>query len=333
MSEGFTIRRKLIFSLLPLLAIVVAAEIAFRVVGVRRPARPAIVARHIDIDVEFPFMRADRELFWSLVPGFRGEFWDRPVTINQLAMRGPELQSPKSPERKRVVFFGDSITFGYGVGDDETYAHLFGERVESLGVEAVNAGVTGFTSFQVSRWLQRLAPDLAADIAVFCIGWNDSTLRTTNDRGYARRMWVATAGRWLTDYSYIYRAAMGAYLRSLDGERKQERTVNRVSLADYEANLEAIIAFCRQREITPVFIDLPRRKRAGVVHEPPPYRGAMSAVASAADVPVVSAFDLGFQTTLESNAHYFIDSLHFSPEGHAYLAARLEEALVRLGLL
>src|SRR5262249_38248563 len=86
----------------------------------------------------------------------------------------------------RIVCFGDSITFGYGAGDDETYAFRLGRLLEARNVEVVNAGVTGFTSHQVRRLAHRLLPRLQADVATICIGWNDGNRRAAGPARHAR---------------------------------------------------------------------------------------------------------------------------------------------------
>src|SRR5207249_2137529 len=133
-------------------------------IGVHRPARPRLILRSIDTDIDLPFMRADPDLFWSPRPGFRGEFRGHPVTINRLGLRGAELREPR-PAR-RILCLGDSITFGYGVGDDETYAAALGRHLAAGGAEVVNGGVTGYTSHQVRKRLALVGPVLRPDDVV-----------------------------------------------------------------------------------------------------------------------------------------------------------------------
>ena len=54
----------------------------------------------------------------------------------------PEVDS------KTIIFYGDSITAGYGVGTDFAFPYLIESRLESEGfdVEIVNAGLSGETS-------------------------------------------------------------------------------------------------------------------------------------------------------------------------------------------
>jgi len=44
-------------------------------------------------------------------------------------------------------------------------------------------------------------------------------------------------------------------------------------------------------------------------------------------VPVIDPGHLGLKNPLDTNAHYFIGTLHLSPAGNAYLAERLVREL------
>jgi lysophospholipase L1-like esterase len=314
-----------------------ATELLVRLAGMAPPSRPALLVRSVDIDIEFPFMRADSELFWAPRPGFRGKFQGRPVAINALGLRGPEVLVPKPSGRRRIACFGDSITFGYGVGDDETYAFLLGQRLAPDGVDVVNAGVTGYTSHQVVRLLRRVGPALQLDVATFCVGWNDASRRPVDDRTYARRIAAAMALEGLARHLHIYRAMQGIYTRWVARRAEREwddppRAV-RVPLDQYRENLRALVADCRARNVRPVFLELPRRRRAA---EPPtdsPPDRALREVARQLGVPYIGLDELGVESARSANDRYFMDTLHLSPEGHRHLAERLSRELRARGIL
>ena len=56
MPQTLTTGKKIAFSLIPVVVLLLAAELGLRLVGVKRPARPVLVARNIDVDVTFPFI-------------------------------------------------------------------------------------------------------------------------------------------------------------------------------------------------------------------------------------------------------------------------------------
>jgi lysophospholipase L1-like esterase len=328
----FSIGRSIFFSALLFVLFFGGLEAVARIVGVQEPPRPRILLRARDTDITFPFMRADPELFWSPRPGYHGLFLEHPVSINSLGLRGPEPVLPKPAGRRRVACFGDSITFGYGVGDDETYAAALGRRLEGQSVDVINAGVTGYTSYQVLGLLRRVAPQLRPDVATICIGWNDGTRRPLDDAAYARRLSVASRAEGWLDRSYLFRGLKSLYLRSAAAGAEEART-ERVPLDQYRANLAALVDECRQQAIRPVFIALPHRKRAGEAAIVSPYPGMFRESATTLGVPFVSATDLTLESSLPDTDSLFVDALHMSPSGNERMAEELARALQGLGLV
>jgi lysophospholipase L1-like esterase len=332
-SSGMKAGLKLLFATVMLLVVFGAVEILLRVVGVDQPTSPRLVVRAIDVDISFPFMRPDRDLFWSPIPGFRGQFLDETVTINSMGLRGADVAVPKPATKKRILCFGDSITFGYGVSDDETYAFHLGQALTPQGVEVINCGVTGYSSYQTLHLLRRVATRLEGDLALFLIGWNDSAERPVDDLAYARRVQISMAMETLSNHWYLYRLVKSFYLRSFEHEWEETHTLQpRATTSQYLENMETIVTTCRSSNIVPVFINLPRRKREGEAPFQSEYDDVLEVVAAGLDVPLIDAGDLGLETTLPSNDRYFIDTLHFSPEGHAYLAGTLARELADLGV-
>jgi acyl-CoA thioesterase-1 len=77
-------------------------------------------------------------------------------------------------EMKTLVFFGDSLTAGYGVDPDEAYPALIQHKIEGAGLpwRVVNAGLSGETTAGGLRrldWILRRK----ADLFVIELGGND----------------------------------------------------------------------------------------------------------------------------------------------------------------
>jgi acyl-CoA thioesterase-1 len=76
--------------------------------------------------------------------------------------------------QKHIVFFGDSLTAGYGVGPDQAFPQLIKHRIDSLHLpyQVVNAGVSGETS---SGGKNRIAWVLRQPVDIFILelGAND----------------------------------------------------------------------------------------------------------------------------------------------------------------
>jgi lysophospholipase L1-like esterase len=330
----FSLGRSLLYSTLLVVAFFGAVEGILRLAGVGPPAeRPRILLREMDSDIILPFVRADREVFWSPRPGFRGEFRGRPVSINSLGLRGPEVVQPKPAGRRRIACFGDSITFGFGVGDEETYSRALGRLLAPRDVEVLNAGVTGFTSHQVLGWLRRIAPETGLDVVTVLVGWNDQNRRPLTDRDYERRLRAARAVEGPLDRLRLYAAMRALYARLGSGRETRAGSVERVPPDHYRENLRAIVSLCRERGITPVFVALPHRKRAGELVARAPYESILGEVARESGVPLLDVGELGLATRLDDNSEDFVDALHLSAAGNALMARRLADQLVGLGIL
>ena len=167
---------------------------------------------------------------------------------------------------RRLACFGDSITFGYGVGDEETYAVPGRPRARARsGDRGGQRGRHRLHEPSGARpaW-RRLADQAPFDVATVCIGWNDGTWRPVDDREYGRRLAAVGAVEGLADRLYLYRALKGVYVRALVRDvQEQRRTTRRVPLPQYHENLAAIVSACRSRQAPSRFVGLPHRHRAG----------------------------------------------------------------------
>ena len=79
-----------------------------------------------------------------------------------------------SKEKAVVLAFGDSLTAGYGVKDEESYPSKLQEKISSAGFphKVVNAGVSGDTTaggVRRIRWLMKHEPE----IVILALGAND----------------------------------------------------------------------------------------------------------------------------------------------------------------
>ena len=81
--------------------------------------------------------------------GYTHEF-DHLVSTNSWGTRGKEFSQTKDPKTMRILFLGDSMTFGWGVNDDQNYPYLvetnLNDEAKQLKTdkkfESINAGFT-----------------------------------------------------------------------------------------------------------------------------------------------------------------------------------------------
>lgn len=110
-------------------------------------------------------------------PNQRAFNMDAPVTVNSLGFRGPEFAPGRQPGSLRILGLGNSITFGAGVADGETYlAHLesrLASRWPEGRVEVLNAAMDGFTIRQYIPFLEEVLPKVKPDVVLLGAHWRD----------------------------------------------------------------------------------------------------------------------------------------------------------------
>lgn len=102
---------------------------------------------------------------------------DRQGAIATDPSSGKEVTVKDEPKQKKkvILFFGNSLTAGYGLEYDESFPSLIGERLDSLGkeYEVVNAGVTGETTATGSNRVKWVLERQPTHIFVLELGGND----------------------------------------------------------------------------------------------------------------------------------------------------------------
>ncbi len=122
--------------------------------------------------------RLDRDLIYSLIPGeervWRTEEFAEQASINRQGLRGAELRERGQIEA-RVIVTGDSVVFGHGVGDAESFPKQLEAIFASEGrdVEVLNAGVKGYGTDQSLRQFELRLEAFGPDILVFAVNTND----------------------------------------------------------------------------------------------------------------------------------------------------------------
>jgi acyl-CoA thioesterase-1 len=89
-------------------------------------------------------------------------------------VQGPATQEVKA-DKKYIIFFGNSLTAGFGVEPDEAFPALIQQRLDSLGLPytVVNAGVSGETTATGNSRVAWVLAQQPVDVFVLELGGND----------------------------------------------------------------------------------------------------------------------------------------------------------------
>ena len=156
----------LIVIALIVVGVIVALEIVFRVIFPKPPSWPRPQVRS-KLDRTFGYVHRPKQECYSV---------DAKATINSAGFRGREPLSDRASGDLRVLSLGNSLTFGKGVADDETYpAQLEHQLREQYGprVEVINAGIGAFTIRQYVAFVEHKLAELEPDLLVIGMQWLD----------------------------------------------------------------------------------------------------------------------------------------------------------------
>jgi hypothetical protein len=121
----------------------------------------------------------DDRIVYELRPRTHGLFLGYEVRINTLGMRDRPRSAAKRSSVFRILALGDSHLFGWGVGQEESFAPVLESllAVRALGrFEVLNAGVPGYNTVMEARVFERRAEELAPDLVVIHYVDNDMDL-------------------------------------------------------------------------------------------------------------------------------------------------------------
>lgn len=283
----------------------------------------------------------DPDLLWVLKPGQRSitHFGHKPVRVNSQGMRGDEFSLQRPPGKIRIISFGDSYTYGYGVGQDDTYPALLGQLLERSfpgGYEVLNAGVNGHGTYQELMYLRR-AVRYQPDIITISSTYNDSLfldnvrvdgtiamddapkqriLRGVLLKRIARsfalyNFWMEKVASWV--YSRVKdRLVTGTWSTDYPGD---------TMLTKYPPILVEIIREARSRGITVIFV-IPHMGSLG------PYGDVMVRTARELNVPYVRmgpAFE-----RYRPEEVFFLDHGHPNEFGNRLIALEIFKLLTTL---
>lgn len=258
--------KALFFSFLSLLIFLFIAEVFFRVINFQKiiPDRAFI----LNPELSYPrYYKKDAELFWRIRSNqtIKGKFFvDGIYRINSKGYRDYEFSEDKNPHIKRIIVMGNSCTFGWKVDLEQTYAKrlekLLNQDLPEPEYEVINAGMTGYSTFQGLRLLKREILSYHPDIIIIAYGWNDMcpSERVDKEQKFPPQ-WILDLDDYLSfSKFYTFLKFETVTLMKPKKEAVQEgKLVYRVSIEDYLSNLEEMARAALDSGITVILLSTP----------------------------------------------------------------------------
>mgnify|MGYP005839779249 CR=1 FL=1 len=119
---------------------------------------------------------ADDDLIYTHRPSWSSRYQSVDVSFNEYGFRDDPIVE-REPDELRILFLGDSVTFGWGVAQDAIFAARLEKLLsEELGrpVVVVNTGVGSYNTVQQRAVVERFGERLLPDIVLLLYVYNDT---------------------------------------------------------------------------------------------------------------------------------------------------------------
>jgi lysophospholipase L1-like esterase len=296
-------------------------------------------------------------VLWEYVPGYRGRTLEGEVTINDYGLRDRPLSPTPPPGVTRLLCLGDSVTYGYRLPLELTWVKLLEKRANGDapplrpgGIECVNAGVSGYSTFQELAWLRHRGLALSPHVVLLGFVLNDITERyseiaayggvssifgidMTDQLGLLRRLWRRSAitelflrgARWADARREEYNVARLF-------ERRWDPKIQ-AAVATVEEELRTFHRLCQEAGVPCLLIIFPYA--AQIDHPELGDRIQQHLLASAAehDLPALDLLPIFRQVAAEQDQPLFMDANHPTPLGNMVAAEAILSRLTAAGLV
>ena len=286
---------------------------------------------------------------WGMGAGVKTNANDSTATINKLGFRGGVVEIPKPEGRLRIMSLGDSSFYGFGVNDDETFTEKLKGRFGEAGidVDAVNAGVAGYSIVQHQVVMEEVGWAMDPDLLILCNVWSDNTWDTFQDEDLiisarfarqnplTRSALVKLFAAWWADVGGSDEGRVIVWSAS-DGW--PEGKVRRVPLERWISLNDSLLNQAAERGVGAIFLKPTNTSLLNEDHVGPPqawnpYFKAMDALSEHHGIPVLNVTDL-YKASMEEGSEVIDllwDKMHPTAKGHTLVSDALFDALQTAG--
>lgn len=298
---------------------------------------------NVSIDTEQDFNVEDPSLMWSPRPHYA----DGLFNINSTGLRDKERKIKKDRNVFRILCLGDSSTFGLYLPLKNIYHSLLEERLNreyassQIRFEVINAGVTGYTSYQGLCFYKQKGFLYEPDVVTFYFGANDclkdfylsdkqiipddipSAFKAAVEKNLLLK---------LDSYRLLRKFIAGVYFRHRSNAGE---TVLRVSPEDYEKNILELNRLCIKNGsrllLIPPFYNkrdagkLRHERKAGMFKQ-------LVNISKKYSIPMIMVPEMTEGAPVDIT-RYFMDSVHPNETGHRMIMGKIYDYLENNKLL
>jgi hypothetical protein len=152
-------------------SLLIFLSVCFPITILELGLRPFCTFVHKDASI----FQKDDVLGWRLRPNSKA-FREALIKVNAKGIRGPERAFEKSGETNRVLFLGDSITYGLRLNYSQCIPHkveMALNEKSDFPIECINTGVPGYSTWQEFLYYQHEGYKYQPDIVVLSFCLND----------------------------------------------------------------------------------------------------------------------------------------------------------------
>jgi lysophospholipase L1-like esterase len=273
----------------------------------------------------------DRYQLWKGIPFTTGETYVPSVNqyagikLNSHGFRSPEVSYEKNKDTFRIICMGDSSTFGMEVFEQDAYPavlqKLLSEKYPNRKIQVVNAGSTGYSSFQGLMLLKHDILHFTTDYITIFYGICDSS--TPHSRGNltdmdyynfnnskvgkTREFLLHSKIYILIEKGIVYIAKkLKRFSSSDDKSEGLKRIVTRVPVNQTEEDFKEMIELIKKAGVKPIIINHYWLDNKGGISNTP-YNQVMEKIGKEKDVIVINTEKVFSEAyaRLSSDANYY----------------------------
>jgi lysophospholipase L1-like esterase len=327
----------------------ILAEVLLRIVGA--PPKSGNLYFLLNPELDYPqFFKRDHKLFWKFRPNqvihsnfiVEGEY-----RINSFGLRNKEFSLEKPKSSFRIVCLGNSNTFGWKQSEQDAYPlqlqQLFDQNLPGQKIEFINAGITGYSSYQGKNFLREDILGFKPDLILINYGWNDLLPAKFGIPDKEQKMppqWILNIQNLLSR-TRLYQLLKSFWVGRFSGKKGVEPGISRVSLEDFQQNLIEIEQTCQKNNIQAIFLTNPvasleaywgpgKVSKVHLINQA--YNDAIRQLGQTHNFKVIDIAPL-FENRKDLYDHPQADYIHYNALGHKLVARTLYGYLLSHGLI